>query len=412
MKEKIIKIAFQNVLKHKRRTFFNVLTFAVNILALIFLLGLLRGMYNSMYEKTISLSTGHFKIYNKAYLPEKRCLPLNLTIANPEQVIKQISKIPHFIEASPRIVKDGIISDSQQKTRIVVYGIDISREKKILSVFDKMNVKTVFNNKASILVGHKLAELFPIHQNEEMLLYGQTIHKANNLVDVQVTGIYAVGFDYMERNIVFIPYKFAQYFFDVKNVATEIIIRIDKKENVPEVKKSIQKILCTQFPNLIVQDWKEEVPELIAGAQADYFSYAVIFFILLFLAVFIIINTLTISVFERIPEIGTLRAIGIERGQIQQMFFIEGTLLALGGIIVGSILSLPLAYFLNIHGIPLNTESSFTIPFDDIIRSSNKIIDWFVAGCICLGAGMFGALFPSIKASKINIVTALKKGVR
>ncbi len=414
MKGKIVKIAFHNVLKHKRRSFFNILTFAINAIALIFLLGLLRGMYNSMYEKNIALTTGHFKIYNKNYLEEKKRFPLDVTIDHPDEVIQQISKVPHFIAASPRIIKDGLISNREEKTRILIYGIAIEREKQVLTVFDKVDTQNVFKKEASILVGKKLADLFPLQQGDDLLLYGQTINKANNLVDVQLTGIYSIGFDYMERNIVFIPFWFAKYFFDLKDVATEIIIKIDKKENVPEVKKDIQKIFLQKYPNLIIRDWKEEAPELIAGAEADYISYAIIFFILLFLAVFIIIDTLTISVFERIPEIGTLRAIGLEQGQIQQMFFMEGVLLSMGGIIVGGILSLALAYFMNVHGIPFTSDSysNITIPFDPIIKSINKPIDWLIVTMICLGAGMLGALFPSIKASKTNIVSALKRGVR
>ena len=55
MKNKNFKIAVFNVFKHKRRTFFNAMTFAINMFALVLLLGMIRGQYNMMIDKTIDL---------------------------------------------------------------------------------------------------------------------------------------------------------------------------------------------------------------------------------------------------------------------------------------------------------------------------------------------------------------------
>jgi putative ABC transport system permease protein len=414
MKLKIFDIALRNVFKHKRRSLLNMMTFAVNVLVILYGIGMLNGQFNSMYQRMINLSIGHFKIYNKDYLDEKRTRPLDMNIQDPEKVIDAIRGVPHFVEASPRIIHPGILSNSRKKIGVMINGIDIKREKKILTAYDRVDGQLISEDKDGILIGKKLAQVLKVSKNDELLLYSQTLHNANNLVDSGVTGIYSVGFDMMEKVNVFIPLPYAQKFFDMKDKATEIIIRIDRDENVPAVKKDIKAILENKFPNLVLLDWKEEDPGLIAAASLKYANFTVIICILLFLAIFIITNTLTMTVFERIPEIGTLRAMGMESKQIWQMFLIEGVVLGFFGAILGWIISAPVVYYLNFHGLVLdpNLVSAYNLPMDNVLKSANTIGDWVLTLGICLFAGVIGAYFPSRRASRVKIVDALKKGVK
>lgn len=413
MNLKIIKIAFNNLLKHKGRTIFNTLTFAVNAMALIVLLGMLKGMYNQAFDRTIALDTGHFKIYHKDYVAEKEKMPLDKNIENPYEVIKAIQDVKHFISAAPRIKKNGILSNKINKTNIIIIGIDFDRELKTTELFKNLKPENYLENSGEILIGKKLSELLRSNTGDTMLIYSQTQYKANNLMDVMLKGIYSIGFAVMEKMVVYIPFNFAQDFFDMHNKATEIIIRIDDKKFVPVVKKQIEKILKEKYPDLILRDWTQEAESLIAGAQADFISYGVIFAILLFLAISIIMNTLTITVFERTAEIGTLRAIGLTKGQIRWMFLWEGILLSLGGAIIGGILVLPIVAYLNINGLNMPKEIMDKMPFPfEALKSKNEISDWFITYLICIITGVIGSILPANRAAGTNVVEALKKGVR
>ncbi len=413
MNLKIIKIAFNNLIKHKGRTIFNVFTFAANAMALIVLLGMLKGMYNEAFDRTIALDTGHFKIYHKDYIAEKDKLPLDKNIKKPYEVIKSIENIPHFISAAPRITKNGILSNLTNKTNVIITGIDMNLELKTVDLFKRLKQENYLENSGEILIGQRLCELMKNKTGDSMLIYSQTQYKANNLMDVTLKGVYSIGFAMMEKMIVYIPFDFAQKFFDMPDCATEIIIRIDDKKFVPAIKKQIEKILKEKYPELIVRDWTQEAESLIAGAQADFISYGVLFAILLFLAISIIMNTLTITVFERTAEIGTLRAIGLTKGQIRWMFLWEGILLSLGGAIIGGILVLPIVAYLNIYGMamPQDIMDKMSFPFESL-KSKNEIIDWFLTYFICIVTGIIGAILPANRAAGTNVVDALKKGVR
>ena len=414
MKNKIIKIAFQNVIKHKRRTFFNALTVAANAFALITLIGMLNGMYNSIYERSIDLQTGHFKIYHKEYIEEKNRMPLEYNIDHPYQVMADIQAIPYFVGAAPRIMHNGIISNTRNKTGLAVIGIDMEQELIATKLFEKLSPQEYLGkNQGEILIGRRLSELFKVDKADFLLFYSQTIHKANNLVDVVIKGIYSIGFDKMEKSIAFIPLAFAQEFFDMEKKATEIIVRIKDRKYLPEAQMALEKIIQEKYPMLAISNWKQEASDLIAGARADYVSYAVIFAILLFLAIFIIANTLTMTVFERTAEIGTLRAIGLETNQVRWMFLYEGMFLALIGAIVGGVLAIPMAYYMNVVGMSMPADFKDQMPFPiETMVSKNVWWDWILVTGICLVTGMIGAILPANRAAKTKIVDALKKGVR
>ena len=414
MNIKIFKIAVNNVLKHKRRSFFNALTFSINAVALIMLLGLLKGMYNNMYERSIDLQTGHFKIYKAGYIDKKAKMPLDLSIEMPYSVIDDITGIPYFVGASPRLVKNAVLSDLANKTDVIMIGIDMPEEMKITADFKNITGSALAPNKGQLLMGRKLASMMKLKPGADLLLYSQTKYKSNNLVDAALAGVYYIGFDSMEKSVVFVPLKFAQDFLDTGDEATEIMVRIKDRAYVPEAKKALEAVLAARHPGLVVRDWKQEASSLIAGARADYMSYAIVFGILLFLAVFIIMNTLTMTVYERTAEIGTLRAIGMESGHIKWMFFLEGIILSLAGAIIGGIIAIPLAYLLDTHGLHFDSDTMqrMNFPMAEALKGKNAYTDWLLVFLVCLITGALGAIIPADRASKINIVEALKKGIR
>jgi len=411
---KIFKIALRNVLKNKRRTFLNVLTIGLNVFIILYGLGMMKGQFDSMFEKIINLGSGHFKIYNKDYVDEKTMMPLDVNIKNPDEVIKRIEKIPYFKGATKRIVHTGIISNTKKKLNVVITGVDMKKEKELFETFSNIKGSVAGGGSSGVVVGKKLSELLDVEEGNRLLLFSQTRQSANNLVDVNTTGIYSNGYKMMEKTKVFIPLKYAESFMDMDNMATEIVVMLDKSSHVAAAGKQLASIIENEFPGLVLLDWQEENPDLIEMARMKYANMIVIILVLVFLAVFIITNTLTMAVFERIPEIGTIRAIGMGAGQVRLMFLMEGVVLGLFGLIAGYIMAGPLIYYLSTTGIILPAESmeSFDMPMDATMKAVTSYKDYIFAAVVCFAAGIIGSIMPARRAAKVNIVKALKKGVR
>ncbi|HDT15280.1 MAG TPA: ABC transporter permease, partial [Firmicutes bacterium] len=366
------------------------------------------------FEQTIDLETGHFKIYNRQYLDEKRKMPIDKNIKNPAELMAAIEGVPYFEAAAPRISSGGILSNMENKTNVVVVGIDMQKELETMRLFSRVDKENLLSGSGGeIMLGRRLAGLMGNGKGDTMLVFSQTVEKANNLTDVKVAGIYDVGFNKLERSVVFAPIEFLSEFLNMPSRATEVTVRIADRKYVPEVRGRIQAILDERFPELVLQTWEQEAAALVADAKADYFSFGILIAILLFLAVFIIMNTLTITVFERTAEIGTLRAIGLTRGQTRWMFMWEGIILSVLGIIIGSILVAPLAYYMAATGFTVPADMMEQLPFPiESMKSEHSVFDWLITAVICLITGIIGAILPANRAAKTVIVDALKQGVR
>ncbi|MDP9220343.1 MAG: ABC transporter permease [Actinomycetota bacterium] len=114
------------------------------------------------------------------------------------------------------------------------------------------------------------------------------------------------------------------------------------------------------------------------------------------IAVFGIINTLALSVFERTREIGLLRAVGMGRGQLGGMVILESVVISLFGAVLGVVLGL---YF----GIAVQRALSgqgldvLSIPYA-------KLVVFLVLSAL---GGVFAAIWPARRAAKLDVLRAI-----
>ncbi len=131
----------------------------------------------------------------------------------------------------------------------------------------------------------------------------------------------------------------------------------------------------------------------------------------LIIAVIIVLsisNTMMMTVMERVGEIGTVMALGNRRRQVLSLFLVEGLLLGIAGGVVGAIIGVLVGAALSWIGIPMPPGPGMTWGFDAGIRVTPSIVANAVA--LAVGATSLASLYPAWKASRMNIVDALRQG--
>ena len=119
-------------------------------------------------------------------------------------------------------------------------------------------------------------------------------------------------------------------------------------------------------------------------------------FLAFFIAVLGIINTLALSVLERTREIGLLRALGMTRGQTRSMVRWESVIIALLGAVLGLVVGTAL-------GIAL-THALYNLGIDHLVV---PVFNLFIYAVIAGLFGVLAAIFPSIRASRIDVLQAI-----
>jgi putative ABC transport system permease protein len=140
--------------------------------------------------------------------------------------------------------------------------------------------------------------------------------------------------------------------------------------------------------------------EFITSRQKEIRDTLDLLYVLLALSVVVslfgMVNTLALSVFERTRELGMLRAVGMTRRQARRMIRHEGIITAL----IGATLGLPLGMFLAaLVTLGLEDEGvGFSVPTGTLV----------VFAVIAIVAGVFAAIFPARRASRLNVLEALQ----
>jgi putative ABC transport system permease protein len=112
------------------------------------------------------------------------------------------------------------------------------------------------------------------------------------------------------------------------------------------------------------------------------------------------------AVFERTVEIGTLRAMGLRREGVRRLFMCEGLLLGVLGASLGVLSAAALAAVINHSGLTWTPPGRSPVPLIIRVWGENDLIAGTALGLLLVS--MLSALFPARRASRMNIVDALR----
>ena len=182
-------------------------------------------------------------------------------------------------------------------------------------------------------------------------------------------------------------------FFTKESLDTELYFNVSEK--TPELEERINAIV-DGYPGVEIRDEDGLVEE--ANNQIQLLLNVIYGFlsISIFVALFGITNTLSLSVYERTREIGLMRAIGTYRKQIRRMIFIESSIISIFGAALGTGLGIFFAWSL----IQTLADEGFTV-------FSVSVQQTFLWIGIAIVAGVIAAILPAIRASRQNILEAI-----
>jgi putative ABC transport system permease protein len=188
-----------------------------------------------------------------------------------------------------------------------------------------------------------------------------------------------------------------------------LLVKTSPSASVLGVQKSLRAYLTQQGLDAAVSDWSWGAGPVATLALSLQLIFNIIIFIILVVAVIIIMNTLVISVTERIGEIGTIRAIGGGKPFIRKMIVWETLTLSitagLGGVVLGTLL------IGIINGIGIQSSNVFfEILFGGTtLRPIVSFGSVFWSLVSTVGIGVLSSLYPTAVALRISPVRAMQK---
>jgi ABC-type lipoprotein release transport system permease subunit len=232
--------------------------------------------------------------------------------------------------------------------------------------------------------------------------YGDIIHPV-----FKVRGIYDTDNSMWDGMNAYVDRKtLNQYTLLADNEIHEIAILASDNETGAAVADKLSELL----PEQNVMSWKRISPELAMYTEFSNLMAYIYVVIILFALAFGIVNTMMMSVLERVKELGMLMAIGMNKKRVFTMIMAESVFLTLTGAVLGMLASGIIVEILSHTGINFGmwSEGFEAIGYATIVYPVVTIENYLVITVMVIFTGIVASIWPARKALRLNPVEALR----
>lgn len=406
----LIKIAFRNLYRQKRRTLLTIAIISVGVIAVLLFSALSGAFKNMMVGQITDSMLGHMQIHRKGYVSSLDNLPLDKTI-DEKQMKKMgeiLDRIPRVEAYSKRILMGGMLSNYMETTNIKVAGINPKDESIVTPLLTSRIKKGEMLKKGEILLPELVTKGMNLKVGQSIVLIVNNVDGSVNGQNLKIAGIVeSVVGPTGKYGYIHIDDAVAVLRMD-KPEFSEIAIRLNKISSLDKVTRQIS-LEIVEMKNkegesiFEVHSWKELSPFYNIAKMIDLMS---LFINILLVAIVLIsiLNVMIMAVYERIKEIGTLTAIGTLPGKIRTMFLMEGLFLGFFGSVAGSIIGVILIIATKFAHITIAFGRNENILIDPAIPFDQMALITLVSTIVAVLA----SLQPAIKASHMDPIDALR----
>ena len=398
----LFKMAIRDLGRNRRRTFFSALALGMGLALLLLMASVIQGEINGSMETEIKLQSGHLQVRAITYDETKTSLKWEDLVENPDRVAAQISSLAPVKLATPRLFATGIVTAGEDSVGVRIIGVDPTSPAN--DPFRNGMVSGDFlttDDRSGILIGEPLAKKLSLKPGDAINLL---VNTANGSVDQQnftVQGIFSTHTPIYDEGTVFLPIAKAQAITQAQNHASTIFVLLNDKNQADAVAGALKSDKFQTIP------W-QKANEILLTTEKLFNAYMVVLYmIVLAITATVIVNTLIMSVFERTREIGILAAIGLKGWRIMVMFFMESSLLGIGGIILGWILGGLLVYYGTVHGFYIGNMGVSGFTLGDTIFAQWTLKNTITLSITAFIVTLLAGLYPAILAARMEPVEAL-----
>ena len=400
------KLAWRNLWRNYRRTLIMLLAIALGVWAMIFMTALLRGMVDDMVKQGISALPGHVQIHATAYRDDPS---VTHSLPAPDKTLLDVLNSGQVVAWSSRIKVPAMISSEYETRGVSLLGVDPEAELALgFNMEDVMEGRFLTGtDDGGIVIGRKLMQRLETRLGKRVVLMSQDPDNAIADRGFRVIGVYRAELESREESIVYAARDVVQDMLGLGTDVSEIAI-LGNNYNTPESLASSIRSAVSEDHEVV--SWLELDPYLDTMMRVMN-GFVLVWMVVIFLALsFGLVNTLMMAIFERVREIGLMRALGMRPSAIVYQVLVESLLLLLLGLLVGNLSAIasiiPLKEGIDIsavaEGMEMMGASSMLYP----------VLQWpdlVLANAVVIILGIVTSLLPAWRAAQYRPVEALSQ---
>ena len=351
----IVSVAWRNIWRQPTRTWLSLFGMAFISMLLVFVLSFQLGSYDTMKASMLQINDGFGQFQADGYKDDPA---MDKFIPDSETLVADIRNVDGITGVTERGNGFGLLANGERTFAAAIMGIDPVNESKVTTLTAKVDIgrKLTAEDTNAIVMGDGLARNLKIGLGDPVTMLGSGADGSVAADVLTVVGIFKSGVPELDRQVAQMPLSRFKETFMMEGASHVVLVR---SEELPAVEQAEDKLSAIAEKNgVLYLNWQELRPEVQQMINIDWYSAVMMYATLVVVVVFIILNTLYMSVLERTREFGVLLALGMKPPQIGRMVWMEMIFLSAVGAGIGIVLGVILTGIFQKTGITIDMEGT------------------------------------------------------
>ncbi|MDR0578829.1 MAG: ABC transporter permease [Candidatus Accumulibacter sp.] len=402
-----LDFALRNVFRQRARSAGTLAAIALGVAGLILAGGFVQDIFFQLGEAVIHSQSGHIQVTKKGYREGRVRSPESFLIDRPDDVKSAIGETPGMRSALARLGFAGVINNGRRDLGIVGEGVEPSAEEKLGTYLRYIEGRALRDEDLDgIVVGQGVARSLGLKPGDRVNLVISLAQGAVNTLDFEVAGVFQSFSRDFDARAVRIPLRAARELMDTR--AAHVLVGVlDKTEDTDAALAHLKDRLENRGFELA--SWRELSDFYDKTLKLYDRQFGVLRLIILLMVLLCVTNSVNMTLFERTREFGTMLALGGRPGTVFRLIMTESVLLGVFGALAGVAAGCAAAAIVSAIGIPMPPPPNANAGYTAFIRLVPA--DVALAGAVGAAATILAAVLPARRASRLNVVEALRQGV-
>lgn len=402
----VLRLAVKNVFRKAWRSLITAVPVLIGVHMIIFGWGLIDGVDQAVIFGQIKSDSGHFRVMAKGYLDEEEDAELDHLIDD-AAAARELVAAATPARLHPRLAFRAELSDGRNGLRARGLGVDPE------AYFDDFVLPLESRLEGDLAgtplwIGATLAADFGVAPGDVLTVLARTRYGSYTADEYTVAGLIRSQNPIIDSVTFFIPLASARALLDCEGAASELVGVLPNRAGALDLPARLGPELAAH--GLEIQTWRQRAEPILRLNRFRRKALGVMVGIIVLVAATGIANTTVMAAFERVREIGALRALGLQVEGVVALFLVEALLIGVAGAAAGCGTGAGLVYALR-DGIDLSAMTAaggYTISMSTVLYFELEVPRVILAFVIGVSTALAAALYPAVKFSRLSPMEAMR----
>jgi ABC-type lipoprotein release transport system permease subunit len=412
-----LRLALRNLRRQRRRSILSGSAMVLAMALLVFSRTIAEGGHEDWIDAGVRLGGGHISLQAPEF-QQRRTLEFRLRAEDrqtAEGALADPAVARRVVAKAPRLTAHGLASSANAAVPAVILAVDPEAEKEFSALHEDLVDGRYLqpDDRLRGYVGVRLAERLRLKPGSRFVLTAQDADGQIVGQMVRVAGTFRTGLPEIDEGMVQIPLATAQEWLAAPGAVTSIAVLVKDSHSVGPAIRALRSALAGRDGSVEILGWRQSMPELDAAVKMDDWADYIFHIVLFVIAATAIINTVLMSVMQRTREFGVMRALGLERGQVGRVVFMEGMVLTAVSGVIGVAIGAAVVWLFFRNGL------DFSAIWDSELSAAGVVIKPIIvprfhwnqilqSAAFILTIGTLASIYPAWRATRIDVAEAMK----